>query len=122
MREVPGGLCSFCSAGVVGVLYTMYQLVAGCGRERAAGGDHTEVVSKGLRLGMALFITSEVLFFFAFFWAFFWGALVHPGPEQPCRDYSWLPEGAHPCPDLGRTVAQYAHLATVRLHGDLGPS
>ena len=27
---------------------------------------------------MGLFITSEVLFFFAFFWAFFWGALYPP--------------------------------------------
>jgi cytochrome c oxidase subunit 3 len=58
-------------------------------------GHHTEVVSKGLRIGMALFITSEVLFFFAFFWAFFWGALIHP-VDVP--DYSWLPAGAHPVP------------------------
>jgi cytochrome c oxidase subunit 3 len=58
-------------------------------------GHHTEVVSKGLRIGMALFITSEVLFFFAFFWAYFWGALIHP-VDVP--DYSWLPAGAHPVP------------------------
>jgi cytochrome c oxidase subunit 3 len=34
-------------------------------------GHHTLIVRKGLRYGMALFIVSEVLFFFAFFWAFF---------------------------------------------------
>jgi len=34
-------------------------------------GHHTLAVRKGLRWGMALFIVSEVMFFFAFFWAFF---------------------------------------------------
>ena len=34
-------------------------------------GYHTESVSKGLRLGVVLFIISEVMFFFAFFWSFF---------------------------------------------------
>lgn len=34
-------------------------------------GYHTKNVRRGLRLGMILFITSEVLFFFAFFWGFF---------------------------------------------------
>lgn len=34
-------------------------------------GHHSHAVQKGLRFGMVLFITSEVMFFFAFFWAFF---------------------------------------------------
>lgn len=34
-------------------------------------GNHTEAVVRGLRYGMALFIVSEVMFFFSFFWAFF---------------------------------------------------
>lgn len=34
-------------------------------------GHHTKVVRQGLRYGMALFIVSEVMFFFAFFWGFF---------------------------------------------------
>jgi heme/copper-type cytochrome/quinol oxidase subunit 3 len=34
-------------------------------------GFHTQKVLNGLRLGMLLFILSEVMFFFAFFWAFF---------------------------------------------------
>lgn len=40
-------------------------------REATFIGHHTSYVSKGLRVGIILFITSEVLFFFAFFWAFF---------------------------------------------------
>jgi len=40
-------------------------------REKA----HTDEVSTGLRMGMVLFIASEVMFFVAFFWAFFHNAL-----------------------------------------------
>src|SRR3989338_7672682 len=36
-------------------------------REGSFLGDHTFVVQRGLRYGMVLFITSEVMFFFAFF-------------------------------------------------------
>ena len=40
---------------------------------------HTTVVQKGLSIGMALFILSEIMFFFAFFWSFFkaWLDPVH---------------------------------------------
>ena len=34
-------------------------------------GYHTRLVQQGLRMGMVLFIVSEVMFFFAFFWSFF---------------------------------------------------
>lgn len=40
-------------------------------RERSLQGLHTKWVVRGLRWGIILFITSEVLFFFSFFWAFF---------------------------------------------------
>nr|YP_010890527.1 cytochrome c oxidase subunit III [Plegadiphilus threskiornis]WIM51533.1 cytochrome c oxidase subunit 3 [Plegadiphilus threskiornis] len=35
-------------------------------------GMHTKDVQKGLKLGMVLFITSEVMFFFSFFWSLFY--------------------------------------------------
>jgi len=38
-------------------------------------GDHTPSVQTGLRMGMLLFIASEVMFFFAFFWAFYHSSL-----------------------------------------------
>lgn len=36
-------------------------------RERTYLGHHTSYVSRGLRMGMLLFILSEALFFFGFF-------------------------------------------------------
>ncbi|MEE2746467.1 MAG: cytochrome c oxidase subunit 3 [Pseudomonadota bacterium] len=44
----------------------------------AEGNDsesHTSPVKVGLRIGMLLFIASEVMFFFAFFWAYFHSSL-----------------------------------------------
>ena len=40
-------------------------------RENSFEGNQTLQVENGMRMGMLLFITSEVMFFFAFFWAFF---------------------------------------------------
>jgi cytochrome c oxidase subunit 3 len=45
-------------------------------RESTYQGRHTVNVQNGLRMGVILFITSEVLFFFSFFWAFFHSRLV----------------------------------------------
>ncbi|HCR85911.1 MAG TPA: cytochrome c oxidase subunit 3 [Alphaproteobacteria bacterium] len=40
-------------------------------REGAVEKEHTIEVQRGLRMGMALFICSEVMFFVAFFWSYF---------------------------------------------------
>jgi len=61
-------------------------------REGTFIGHHTSYVTTGLRWGIILFITSEVLFFFAFFWAFFHRSLS-PTPELGC---CWPPSGIHP--------------------------
>jgi cytochrome c oxidase subunit 3 len=39
-------------------------------------GFHTTFVQRGLRIGIALFILSEIMFFSAFFWAFFHSSLA----------------------------------------------
>lgn len=44
-------------------------------RESTYEGHHTSMVQVGIRMGMILFIVSEVKFFVAFFWAFFWGSV-----------------------------------------------
>ena len=61
-------------------------------RERTYLGHHTSYVSRGLRMGILLFILSEALFFFGFFWAFFHRSL-RPTPEVGCV---WPPVGIEP--------------------------
>ena len=57
-------------AGLAGVLVSMFGWWSDVIKESKKG-DHTPVVSIGLRYGMILFIASEVMFFAAFFWMFF---------------------------------------------------
>ncbi|MHA1127888.1 MAG: cytochrome c oxidase subunit 3 [Alphaproteobacteria bacterium] len=75
--------------GFAGVLYTMYAWWAEVVVEGNTG-DHTPVVQIGLRYGVILFITSEVMFFVAWFWAFFRASIF------PIADFAggvWPPEG-----------------------------
>ena len=53
------------------IIFVMYAWWRDIIREATFEDQHTAVVQKGLRLGMILFIVSEIMFFFAFFWAFF---------------------------------------------------
>lgn len=55
------------------VMFTWWRDVI---REGTFEEQHSVVVQKGLRLGMLLFIVSEVMFFFAFFWSFFHSSLA----------------------------------------------
>ena len=79
---LPKGDLAVFLAGLAGVIFTM----AAWWREvtiEANQGDHTPVVSIGLRYGMIMFIASEVMFFVAWFWAFFdaslfTGEAIHP--------------------------------------------
>ena len=70
MHKFVGGWDLFCTGFLI-VLYVMYTWWRDIIREATFEDCHTAVVQKGLRLGMILFIVSEVMFFFAFFWAFF---------------------------------------------------
>ncbi|MET0156214.1 MAG: cytochrome c oxidase subunit 3 [Rickettsiales bacterium] len=63
------------AAGLASVLLMMFVWWRDVVREGVREHNHTSVVRRGLRLGMALFIMSEVMFFFAFFWSFFKAAL-----------------------------------------------
>jgi cytochrome c oxidase subunit 3 len=58
------------------IIYTMYTWWRDVIREATFEDSHTIVVQKGLRLGMVLFIVSEIMFFFAFFWAFFHSSIA----------------------------------------------
>ena len=80
-------------AGLVLMLYTMFGWWKDVVAEAESGVDHTDTVRHGLRMGMVLFIASEVMFFFAFFWAFF-DATV-PFLSRTAHDV-WPPAGVVP--------------------------
>ncbi|GAD58867.1 cytochrome c oxidase subunit 3 [Brevundimonas sp. BAL450] len=67
---LPAGTSWVFFAGLAGVLFSMVGWWADVIKESHAG-DHTPVVSLGLRYGMVLFIASEIMFFAGFFWMFF---------------------------------------------------
>nr|UPL65291.1 cytochrome c oxidase subunit III [Appolonius crassus] len=70
-------------------LLTMYQWWRDIVREGTFQGKHTIKVVNGLKLGMILFIVSEVFFFISFFWAFFHSSLA-PTIEI---GMTWPPKG-----------------------------
>ncbi len=82
-------------AGLVMVLYTMFGWWSDVVKEGEAG-EHSPVVQIGLRYGMILFITSEVMFFVAWFWTFFKHRMYPMGPDSPAVDGIWPPEGVVP--------------------------
>jgi len=65
---VGGGELFVC--GFLAVLFTMYVWWRDIIREATFEGQHTLWVQKGMRMGMMLFIVSEVMFFFGFFLGF----------------------------------------------------
>ncbi|HUO23971.1 MAG TPA: cytochrome c oxidase subunit 3 [Caulobacteraceae bacterium] len=73
---LPKGTWWLLFLGFTGVIYTMIGWWMDVVKE-ANEGDHTPVVSIGLRYGMIMFIASEVMFFVAWFWIFFEMALFH---------------------------------------------
>jgi cytochrome c oxidase subunit 3 len=88
MHNYAGGGALLMS-GLISTIYVSYTWWKDIVREGTYEGQHTSEVQKGLRLGMVLFIASEVMFFFAFFWAFFHSSL------SPTFDIGgvWPPEG-----------------------------
>jgi len=64
-----GGYVTF--FGIMAILLIMYTWWRDIVRESTYEGNHTHMVQLGHRMGMILFIVSEIMFFFAFFWAFF---------------------------------------------------
>jgi len=67
---LPAGTSWVFFGGLAVVLFSMFGWWADVIKESHAG-DHTPVVSLGLRYGMVLFIASEIMFFAGFFWMFF---------------------------------------------------
>jgi cytochrome c oxidase subunit 3 len=102
---VPKGNWIVLALGLIGVLWTMAAWWTDVTKE-ANEGDHTPVVSIGLRYGMMLFIASEVMFFVAWFWIFFEMALFHhvrtlsPIDDVRTAWANWPPKGIEVVPPL----------------------
>jgi len=100
---LPEGTSWLFFAGLAGVLFTMVGWWTDVVKE-ANRGDHTPVVSIGLRYGMVLFIASEVMFFVAWFWMFFEMALFRdlrmaaPIEEVANAWKTWPPQGVEAVP------------------------
>lgn len=84
-----GGLVLF--VGLLSLLTVMSRWWVDVINEAYAG-YHTSEVQKSHRLGVVLFIVSEVMFFFGFFWAFFHSSLA-PTVQIGCV---WPPAGIAP--------------------------
>jgi cytochrome c oxidase subunit III len=83
-------------AGFALVLFTMYNWWRDVVKEAKEDKAHTAIVRKGLRLGMSLFILSEVMFFFAFFFSFFHASVMPAGILEGvwvAKPGVWPPEG-----------------------------
>nr|YP_008757548.1 cytochrome c oxidase subunit III [Brachyrhynchus hsiaoi]ADQ64012.1 cytochrome c oxidase subunit III [Brachyrhynchus hsiaoi] len=81
--------CKTMTVGVILLLLTMYQWWRDIVRESTYQGLHTSKVVAGLKIGMILFIISEVMFFVSFFWAFLHSSLS-PTVEI---GMTWPPKG-----------------------------
>jgi cytochrome c oxidase subunit 3 len=85
---MPEGTSWLFFAGLAGTLYSMggwwYDVI-----RESHKGDHTPVVSIGLRYGMVLFIASEIMFFAAFFWMFFEMAIFNEARAHVPEISSW---------------------------------
>ncbi len=90
---IPEGTSWLFFAGLAGVLYSAFGWWADVIKESRRG-DHTPVVSLGLRYGMVLFIASEVMFFAAFFWIFFEMAIFNEARAQIPEIANWADTAA----------------------------
>lgn len=75
--------------GVIRVAFISYLWWRDIVRESTFQGFHRKIVIQGLKVGVILFIVSEVCFFFAFFWAYFHRRLAPSVEIGSC----WPPVG-----------------------------
>ena len=122
---LPKGTWWLLALGVAGVLVTMVGWWSDVVKE-ANEGDHTPVVSIGLRYGMILFIASEVMFFVAWFWIFFEMALFHhvrtlsPIDDVRAAWATWPPKGVEAVPPFELPLVNTLTLLLSGHHRDLG--
>ena len=91
--------------GILAILAVMFFWWRDVIRESIIEKAHTKIAEYGMRYGMALFISSEVMFFVAFFWAFFDASLYADQEILYSRlEYTggqWPPVGIEAVPPFG---------------------
>lgn len=95
MHEWPFGMVVL-PAGVIFTGFFAYVWWRDVIKEGIKDKAHTKPVRQGLRIAMALFILSEVMFFFVFFWSFFKYRLFPEGILEGLwvvAEGAWPPEG-----------------------------
>ena len=116
-----GGNVLIC--GILTIIFVMYTWWRDIIREATFEDQHTLSVQRGLRLGMILFIVSEIMFFFAFFWAFFHSSLspvFNIGGIWPPKAITIIPTSGIPLTNTffllssGATVTWAHHSIIVR--------
>lgn len=95
MHSYAGGKLAT-SLGLVAVIYCAWNWWRDIILEGRDGKHHTTAVRAGLRIGMSLFILSEIMLFFAFFFSFFFASLLPVGILDGfwvVADGTWPPKG-----------------------------
>lgn len=82
--------------GALSLFYILYRWWRDVVHEARVEKAHTSAVRHGMRIGMAVFILSEVMFFGAFFWSFFHSAffpeIMIEGEVWSVTESMWPPE------------------------------
>ncbi|MFK8040613.1 MAG: cytochrome c oxidase subunit 3 [Rickettsiaceae bacterium] len=85
-----------CALGVSLLLFCLYSWWKDVIHEALVDKNHNYTVRRGIKIGMVLFIASEVMFFFVFFWSFFKARLFPMGALDGLwvvSDGRWPPSG-----------------------------
>nr|UTT72626.1 cytochrome c oxidase subunit 3 [Megaginus tataupensis] len=91
------GKFSMVLLSVLSLIFVLFQWWRDVVRESTYQGWHTEKVCRGLYLGMIMFISSEVMFFFSFFFGYFFTSL---NPDIQIG-MMWPPKGVQPLDYMG---------------------
>lgn len=95
MHEYTGGALLLTGA-ILSVIYCAANWWSDVITEGRVGKHHTNEVQMGLRIGMSIFILSEIMFFFAFFFSIFYVSIFPTGIMDGLwviSEGSWPPEG-----------------------------